>query len=736
VRVTIPFDSVEGYVSHPGANVRVELFRGAKIGEKIEPADDEGWFKVDMGSVGDILSGDVIRVTDLGGGPAVNINCTLTANIDFNNDRVSGTSIAGNNIDAYIVAPSTYYADLPPGAAYSQATAAGGGGYVANFPGLDLRIGDAAYAISTDGNGHMVLNAAAGSGTGLVVYPQYNDVMGYYTPGTSLNVQAGTATKNNVGVMGDGFFEAWFQNFDITGGMQVSCNMGGARSITVRDVTATCDPSTNTVQGMGPASRDIRLTMDPYGTPVIYEDTTNASGDFGVDLGAAYTATGTDVFNVTWYDDDGDAVVYEFQTFSWYLAEGYTGGDFDTYVLVQNPGPNDAEVVMTFQLTIGTANAYSFDLAAGTRKTVMLDALPGLADAEVSTKVTSTAGSWIIAERAIYFDYYGILGGHDSIGTITPSDTWYLAEGATAGSFDTYVLVQNPGTEDAQVTLSFQLVSGIAQDYSFLLPAGMRKTVTLDALPGLSNAEVSTKVTSTAPVVAERAVYFDYYGKPGGHDSIGVIAPQKTWYLAEGATAGDFDTYVLVQNPGNDIATVIMSFQLVSGTAADYAFDLEPGTRRTVLLDGLPGLDNAEVSTKVVSDAPVVAERAMYFNYFGKTGGHDSIGTYMPANIWYLAEGYTGGSFDTYVLVQNPGNDIATIVMSFQLTDGTAADYAFALDPGTRRTVLLDGLPGLSNAEVSTKVVSDGPVVVERAMYFDYFGKTGGHDSIGVPEIF
>src|SRR4030042_2046663 len=28
----------------------------------------------------------------------------------------------------------------------------------------------------------------------------------------------------------------------------------------------------------------------------------------------------------------------------WYLAEGYTGGQFDTWVLVQNPWPQDAEV--------------------------------------------------------------------------------------------------------------------------------------------------------------------------------------------------------------------------------------------------------------------------------------------------------------------------------------------------------------------------------------------------------
>jgi len=738
VRVAIPYDSVTGFITHggAGANVRIEVWRGAiSLGVKTVEADAQGWFKVDMSDMCDIASGDVVRVTDLSGGPAININCTLTANLDFNNDRVVGTAVGGTPIDAYIIAPSTYYADLPPGAAFSNTTSSAGGAYTANFSAFDVRRGDAAFVFSVSARGDMVMNAAAGSGAGLVVYPQYDDVMGFYIPGTALQVQADTATRD-VTSMKDGFFQAWFQDFDITDGTDVSCNMGGARSIVVRDVTATCDPGTNMVEGVGPASRPMRITMDPYGMPVIYETTSNASGGFAVDLGDAFTATGTDVYSVTWYNDEGDAVVYEFQTFSWYLAEGYTGGTFDTYVLVQNPGPLDAEVVMTFQLVDGTAAPFSFDLAAGTRRTVMLDALPGLSDEEVSTKVTSIAGNWIVAERAVYFDYNGLPGGHDSIGTITPSNTWYLAEGYTGGTFDTYVLVQNPGTEAATVTLSFQLVDGTAADYSFPLAAGTRRTVMLDALPDLSDAEVSTKVTSTVPVVSERACYFDYKGLPGGHDSIGVPAPANMWYLAEGYTGGTFDTWVLVQNPGTEEAFVTLEFQLVEGTAPAYSFTLPAGERRSIMLDSLPDLSDAEVSTAVISSVPVVPERAVYFDYYGKKGGHDSIGTTTPSTTWYLAEGYTGGTFDTWVLVQNPGTVDVDVTLEFQLVDGIAPDYTFNLPAGQRKSILLDSLPNLSDAEVSTKVTATMPVVSERAMYFDYFGKQGGHDSIGVPEVF
>ncbi|MDY6793934.1 MAG: hypothetical protein SWK76_01435, partial [Actinomycetota bacterium] len=149
-------------------------------------------------------------------------------------------------------------------------------------------------------------------------------------------------------------------------------------------------------------------------------------------------------------------------------------------------------------------------------------------------------------------------------------------------------------------------------------------------LPGLADAEVSTKVSSDKPVVAERAVYFTYDGKSGGHDSVGVTSAADTWYLAEGYTGGEFDTWVLVQNPGSEDASVTLDFQLKAGDAASHSFILPAGKRQSVHLDELPGLADAEVSTKVSSDKPVVAERAVYFTYDGKSGGHDSVGFSMP----------------------------------------------------------------------------------------------------------
>ncbi len=418
---------------------------------------------------------------------------------------------------------------------------------------------------------------------------------------------------------------------------------------------------------------------------------------------------------------------------TWYLAEGFTGGQFDTWVLVQNPGIETARVTFDFMLPPGTsAPSFEFDLAGGTRRSFHLDDFDGLADTDVSTRVTSDYP--IMVERAMYFSYNGKAGGHDSIGVKYPSNIWYLAEGYTGGDFDTWVLVQNPGEADAHVTLEFQLPPGASADpFSLDLPGGTRQSIHLDDLPGLSDTDVSTKVVANLPVVAERAMYFDYQGKQGGHDSIGVVSPSQHWFLAEGYTGGQFDTWVLVQNANDASARVKLDFQLPSGFSAPSAeFNLPAHTRQSFHLDDFDGLADTDVSTTVTSDVPVVAERAMYFDYQGKTDGHDSAGADFPSDSWYLAEGYTGGDFDTWVLVQNPGQEAKHVTMDFQLPLGASAPPCeFYVPGGTRQSIHLDDLPGLSDTDVSTRVTASGLVVAERAEYFNYEGKDGGSCSIG-----
>jgi hypothetical protein len=98
---------------------------------------------------------------------------------------------------------------------------------------------------------------------------------------------------------------------------------------------------------------------------------------------------------------------------------------------------------------------------------------------------------------------------------------WYLAEGCTAAGFETWVLVQNPNSSPAQVNLTFMTENGPTPGPSAVIPPNSRAT--WNAGEYVNSYQVSTKVESSIPVVAERAVYWG--NRIGGHDSIGVSVP-------------------------------------------------------------------------------------------------------------------------------------------------------------------------------------------------------------------
>ncbi|MBU4219631.1 MAG: metallophosphoesterase [Actinobacteria bacterium] len=209
-----------------------------------------------------------------------------------------------------------------------------------------------------------------------------------------------------------------------------------------------------------------------------------------------------------------------------------------------------------------------------------------------------------------------------------PEATWYLAEGSTGSdascSFETWVLVQNPGTETATVDITYMTESGEVPGPQLELEPGSRGTVNVaDTVPG--EWSVATRVTGDKYIIAERSTYWN--GRQGGHDSIGVTTPNKTWYLAEGSTGSDascsFETWVLVQNPGTETATVDITYMTESGEVPGPQLELEPGSRGTVnVADTVPG--EWSVATRVTGDKDIIAERSTYWN--GRQGGHDSIG--------------------------------------------------------------------------------------------------------------
>jgi hypothetical protein len=143
---------------------------------------------------------------------------------------------------------------------------------------------------------------------------------------------------------------------------------------------------------------------------------------------------------------------------------------------------------------------------------------------------------------------------------------------------------------------------------------------------------------------------------------------------------------------------------------------------------------NREVSVKVESDTPIVAERPMYFNYNGVwTGGHCVIGAAAPENDWLFAEGYTGPNFAEWLCLFNPGDAPSTVLVTYMPQGAAAFTREHTVPAGSRYTIPVnsDAGPGLQ-LSCEVQVTSGPPLVAERPMYFNYNGVwTGGHDVIG-----
>ncbi|MBU4441170.1 MAG: hypothetical protein KJ602_01785, partial [Actinobacteria bacterium] len=130
----------------------------------------------------------------------------------------------------------------------------------------------------------------------------------------------------------------------------------------------------------------------------------------------------------------------------------------------------------------------------------------------------------------------------------------------------------------ASVTLTYQTDTGEVEGPTIQVDPGGRESVNVGDT--VTTYDVSTRVASDNPVIAERAVY--YNNRACAHSSIGVTEPADTWYLAEGATYGGFETWVLVANPGDETAQVTLTYQTDTGEVEGPTIQVDPGGRESV----------------------------------------------------------------------------------------------------------------------------------------------------------
>jgi hypothetical protein len=320
----------------------------------------------------------------------------------------------------------------------------------------------------------------------------------------------------------------------------------------------------------------------------------------------------------------------------WYFAEG-AQGFFSTYLLLVNPHGTANVAHVTWLRENEPALTRDYPLPPSSRITIDAGADPDLVDRAFGARVVFDQPG--AAERAMYFGASPLWsGGHASAGATAPSTHWMLAEGATGSYFTTFVLIANPNDDEAALTLTYLPATGSPVTTMKTLAGRQRMTVNIATEdPSLASAAVSTDVTSTLPIVVERAQYWPQPTWHEAHNSFGVTSAATACGLAEGRVGGarEEQTYILLANTGTQPSDVTITFLRENGAAPVVkTFTVKAASRFNVAIAGansdVPELIDESFGARIDATQPIVVERSVYSNANGVTWAAGTNATATP----------------------------------------------------------------------------------------------------------
>jgi hypothetical protein len=303
--------------------------------------------------------------------------------------------------------------------------------------------------------------------------------------------------------------------------------------------------------------------------------------------------------------------------------------------------------------------------------------------------------------------------------------TRYLAEGASTPFLRTSLALLNlHPTAAGHVLLRYLSRDGRTTSRTVRIPPFARATIDAAAHLDPVTPAFATVVESDVPLVVDRTMRWGST-RGGAHSETALVAPSTEWFLAEGATHSGFQLFYLLQNPTDRPAAVEVTYlRPAPAPPLLLAYVVHPRSRLSVWVNQEHlGLTATDVSAAIVSDTPIVVERAMYRSTDGVSlgAGHASAGVTQARTRWFLAEGATGPFFDLFVLVANPDDRAAFVRATYLLPDGRTISRMHTVAARSRLTIWVDhDDPALDDTAVSTVVESlNGvPLVVERAMWW------------------
>jgi hypothetical protein len=323
---------------------------------------------------------------------------------------------------------------------------------------------------------------------------------------------------------------------------------------------------------------------------------------------------------------------------TWYIAEGTTGGPFDTEVVLRNPSTAAITINARYLLPSGAPIARAYTVGARARLTILVDNEPGLGSTDFGAEFTSATA--FIAERAVYLTGEGrpYNAGNGAAAVPATSTAWYFAEGSTGSYFETYLLMANPNASAAAVTATYRTTAGQVVTRNYTLPANSRSTIRVETEhASLAAADFWFSLQSTNGVgfVAERSMWWPDGVWRESHSSPGEVGGAPNWILAEGEQGLGLSssTYVIIANLSASANTVEVKVLLEGGGSAVTSVVVPALSRVTIDVGAsFPSAVNRRFATTVRSTSgpgQLLAERSLYWtaNGIGFAAGTNAFGT-------------------------------------------------------------------------------------------------------------
>jgi hypothetical protein len=316
----------------------------------------------------------------------------------------------------------------------------------------------------------------------------------------------------------------------------------------------------------------------------------------------------------------------------------------DTYLTVLNQNSSAMTVNVTYDAPDGTRYSYSHSVPANARGTIRVRTESGLPANTYSALVKLSEPG--LVERPMYLvdGTTGYTGATDMIGTNGGTAYAVFAEGNTGDTSSTFserYVLANPTGSAVTGTLNFYAPNGaFLGSAPISLGAYQQQIVDASSIVGKGTGPNSaTLYMNSGPggfekVLVERFESFLYNGTIQGATDVMGANPGYLFDFAEGTTITRFSEFLSIVDAQQSCCTnsvTVTFYPSTGGSPVVKTYSLAPGQRLTI--DTSTIMPNQSFSMSVSTTAPVMAERAMYFDYKGSIpGGTDVVGYQLPGS--------------------------------------------------------------------------------------------------------